>query len=220
MRHVTLNISSSSPGSPSGAQLLGGLPQCVETLCLDYFKCLPEEQAVVVVPASLRALRVKAAGCCRSQGPITFGLHAGLERLCLMLWVFHVDLQCIDADAPTALQELVVQARAVDMDLHVAGEVAQRGRMLDRCDTVDERWTRGGGVAPTVRVMHIGQGLVHMEFKEPYRHPTSRMWHWPCTCGACAECLGPEAFGGVVDTCPYRGEARSYWDIRDIMGYP
>ena len=202
LRHVTLNVSSSSPGSPSVAQLLGSLPQCVESLCLDYLKCLPKEKAVAVMPASLRALRVKAAECRPSQGPITFGLHAGLERLCLMLWVFHVDLQCLDAEAPTGLQELVVQAREVNMDTHLAAEVAQRGRMVERCDTVDKRWAHGGAVAPIVRVVHIGQGTVHMEFRESYRHPTSRVWHWPCTCGACAECLGPEAFGGVVDACP------------------
>ena len=208
LRHVTLNVSPASPGSLSVADLLGDLPGRVESLHLDCDD-LPSEQADVVVPASLRALRVKAVcrklvcrrgcWCPRSQqrSVLTFGLHAGLERLCLVLWESCVDLQYLDAGAPTGMRELVVQARVVEMDSHLAAEVAQRGRMLERCDVVDEKWGSGGSVVPDVQVVHMGHGPVQME----YRYATGRLWHWPCTCGACAECLGPEAFGGAMDAC-------------------
>ena len=210
LRHLTLVVRSKSNSSLSVAHLLDGLPQSVERLRLDYFDCLPSEQAVIAVPASLRALRVRAVCRHSSQGPtdllqgttdLAFGLHAGLERLCLVLWEVHVDLQCLDAGAPTGLQELVVQARAVDMDSHLAAEVALRGRMLESCDVVDESWGSPGLAVPTVQVVHIGQGPVHLE----YRYPTGRVWQWPCICGSCAKCLGPEAFGGVVDVASMRG---------------
>ena len=208
LRHVTLNVLPSSPGSLTVADLLGDLPGRVESLHLDCDD-LSSEQADVVAPASLRALRVKAVcrklvcrrGCLcpRSQqrSVVTFGLHAGLERLCLVLWESCVDLQCLDAGAPTGLRELVVQARAVEMNSQLAAEVARRGRMLERCDVVDSKWGTGGSVVPDVQVLHMGRGPVHME----YRYATGRLWHWPCTCGACAECLGPEAFGGAMGAC-------------------
>ena len=114
------------------AHLLGGLPGQVESLRLTYIHCLPSEQAMVV-PASLRALCVKAVGRnppADSSGPtpdLTFGLHAGLERLCLVLWESRVGLQCLDAGAATGLRELIVQARAVGMDSHLAAQVAAAG---------------------------------------------------------------------------------------------
>ena len=89
LRHLTLTVGFVPNSSLFVAQLVGGLPRRVESLSLTYFTRLPIEQAIVVVPASLRALRVKAMACLPAQGPadITFGLHAGLERLCLALCV-------------------------------------------------------------------------------------------------------------------------------------
>ena len=209
LRHLTLIVYCGTSGSSwlvCVARLLGGLPRCVESLHLNHPNLMSEE-AVVVVPASLRALRLKGVcnrsfcrlGCdCppsqRTQD-LTFGLHAGLERLCLVLWGVRVGLQCPDAHAPAGLRELNVQARVVDMDSHVAAEVAQRGRVLERCDRIDYAWDRRYSVVPPVQVAFIGQGPVHME----YRGDVGRVQHWSCMCGTCAECLGPEAFGGVVD---------------------
>ena len=207
LRHLTLVVIRGMPRSLCVARLLGGLPRSVESLHLDY-PTLSSEQTVVAVPASLRALRVKSvcdrsvcrqacrcAPALRTQN-LTFGLHAGLERLCLVLWGVRVGLQCLDAGAAAGLRELNVQARVVDMEFHLAAEVAQRGRMLGRCDVLDQEWSQATGrVVPPVQVVFIGRGPVHME----YRHALRRERHWPCTCGSCAECLGPEAFGGVVD---------------------
>ena len=198
LRHIAIYVGPVWYSGMSMAPLFSALPGRVESLHLHYAGGLPSEHAVVVVPASLRALRVKAVFCTGMQGQnekVFFGLHAGLERLCLMLWDLHVDLQCLDAGAPTCLREMVVQARAVVMDSHLLAEVGQRGRMLQRCDVVDWEWAPQGYAVPTVQVVHIGQGPVHME----YKRPLGRVWHWPCTCGSCAECLGSEAFGGVVD---------------------
>ena len=215
LRHVTLyeDFIGFNAGSLCLARLLGGLPQTVESLHLHY-PILSSEQALIEVPARLRALRLKGVcdedecrwGCIcppsqRTQD-LTFGLHAGLERLCLVLWGARVGLQCLDAGAPAALRELSVQARGVDMDAQLAAEVAQRGRVLARCDVVDiiVWWHLIDAQVPTVQVVHIGQGPVHMEVPGlPGDRAVQR--HWACTCGTCAECLGPEAFGGVVDAC-------------------
>ena len=212
LRHVTLHMEGPVPDSLSPAHLLGSLPRRVESLHLSYKRCLRSEQAVILVPSSLRALRVRAVCnirlplfpvpvrpcCCPPLQPppeITFGLHAGLERVCLMLWHSRVGLQCLEAGAPTGLRELLVQARAVEMDSHLAAEVRQRGRTLERCDVVDRSYRSCSFPVPTVRVVHIGHGPVHME----YYIFIPRVRHWLCTCGACVKCLGPEAFGGVVD---------------------
>ena len=207
LRHITLLVARGVPGSLCVARLLGGLPCGVQSLHLDYPN-LSSEQAVVVVPASLRALRIRGvcersacswACCCppseRAQD-LCFGLHAGLERLQLVLWGAGVGLQCLDARAPAGLRDLNVQARAVDMNAHLAAEVGQRGRMLQRCDVLDSKWGEGPDTCvPQVQVVHIGRGPVQME----YRVSRERVRPWACTCGTCAECLGPEAFGGVAD---------------------
>ena len=218
LRHVTLWVKREMPDPPllCVARLLSDLPRSVQSLHLQY-RLFTSEQAVAVVPASLRALRVKSV-CDRSDcGPgcicppsertqdLTFGLHAGLERLCLVLWGVKVGLQCLDAGAPAGLRELNVQARVVDMDEPLAAEVGQRGRVLERCEVFDRRWFdrkwfTTDSVVPSVQVVHIGRGPVHMEDRK-----LNAVWcrerHWACTCGTCAECLGPEAFGGVVDAC-------------------
>ena len=218
LRHVTLIVTRRAqqhhleqpPHGLCVTGVLGALPRSVESLHLDYPSLL-SEHAVVVVPASLRALRVKAVcdrapcsrGCIcppsqRTQD-LAFGLHAGLERLCLVLWGVRAGLQCLDAGAPAGLRALNVQARVVDMDSCMAAEVAQRGRVLDRCDVLDSKWSQGTNVAvPSVQVVHIGQGPVHMEF----RTMRCRVRHWACTCGSCAECLGPETCGGFEPAWP------------------
>ena len=213
LRHVTLVVirMSSDPTMLCMTRLLRDLPRHVQSLHLqDRF--LTSEQAVAVVPASLRALRVKGVcnqyacrqGCCcppskRTQD-LTFGLHAGLERLCLVLWGARVDLQCLDAGAPASLQALNVQARVVDMDEHLAAEVARRGRLLDRCDVIDGKCGDITDEVPPVQVAYVGRGSVHMEFiSDNIHYSESRVRHWACTCGTCAECLGPDTFGGVVD---------------------
>ena len=192
------------------ARLLRDLPSSIQSLHLQY-RFLTNEQAVVEVPASLRALRIKGVcdepgcsqGCCcaptdRTQD-LTFGLHAGLERLCLVLWGARVGLQCLDAGAPAGLRALNVQARVVAMDRELAAEVAQRGRMLERCDVVDGEWgDYAGGVMPPVQVAYIRRGPVHMEFISDSSRTEARVRHWACMCGTCAECLGPDTFGGVV----------------------
>ena len=159
------------------AGLLGGLPQCVESLHLD-FPSLMSEQAVVAVPASLRTLRIRALcdgilsnNTCdcpphlRLQD-LTFGLHVGLERLSLVLWGARVGLQCLGARTPAGLQELHVQARVVDVDAQLAAEVAQRGWVLECCNVVDSTWVNSGSlgakILPAVRVMQLRQGPVHM----------------------------------------------------------
>ena len=151
------------------ARLLSDLPRSVQSLHLQY-RYLTSEQAVVVVPASLRALRVKGVcdgyGCRRGcicppaqrTQDLTFGLHAGLERLCLVLWGAKVGLQCLHAGAPAGLRELNVQARVVDMDSRMAAEVAQRGRVLDGCNVVDTEWRSATGNVPPVQVAFIGAG--------------------------------------------------------------
>ena len=203
LRHVTLaadRTESPPPYSLCVSHLLSGLPRCVESLHLDY-PILLSEQAVVMVPASLRALRVKGVcdepGC--SQGcrcypsersqDLTFGLHVGLERLCLVLWGVRVGLQCLDARAPAGLHELNVQAQVLDMDYHLAVEVEQRGRVLEGCEAIDPEWEATGSVVPPVQVAFIGRGPVHMEYR---RSGLGRVRHWACTCGTCAECLGPD----------------------------
>ena len=157
LRHLTMCLycGGADAGSLCVAHLLSVLPQSVESL---HFECpdLWSEQAMVVVPASLRALRMK--GVCKSyvcrsvclcdpsqrKQDFTFGLHAGLERLCLLLWEVRVGLECLEAGAPAGLRELVVQAWVVDMDAQLAAEVAQRGRMLERCDVLDREWLETG----------------------------------------------------------------------------
>ena len=210
LRHVTLIVDlCEALSSLCVARLLGGLPWCVESLHLDY-PFLLSEQAVAMVHARLRALRVKGvcnepgcskACCCapskRTQD-LTFGLHAGLERLWLVLWGVRVGLQCLNAHAPAGLHELNVQARVVDMDHNLAVEVEQRGRVLEGCEIIDPEWEATGSVVPPVQVAFIGQGPVHMEYRSSGR---GRLRHWPCTCGTCAECLGPGAFGGVMEGC-------------------
>ena len=205
LRHVTLIVDPKKPRTLGLARLLRGLPQCVQSLHLDGPYMLGEEE-VIIVPASLRALRIQGvcvrsacsrACCCppaERTEELCFGLHAGLERLQLVLWGARVGLRCLDAGAPAGLQELIVQARVVDMDVHLAAEVAQRGRVLERCDVLGSEW---GEVlcssVSQVQVVHIGQGPVQKEKKYSYGHARG----WACTCGTCAECLGPEAFGGV-----------------------
>ena len=204
LRHVSLCVMQRGKRSSLiVAGLLGGLPQCVESLYLHY-NGWSSEQTSFAVPASLRALRIECfpelsgygQACCdassKCKQSFTFGLHAGLERLCLVLCESRVRLRCLDAGAPAGLRGLHVRARVVDMDAHLAAEVAQRGRVLERCSV--ERWQ--GGITydgPPMRVVAIGQG--------PGRWSTAkgRKRHWPCTCGACAECLGPAAFGGVQE---------------------
>ena len=119
LQHVTLIVARPQVlGSLCVARLLNGLPQCVKSLDLEC-PVLLSGQAVAVVPASLRALRVESlcdqpgcrqACCCalseRTQD-LTFGLHAGLERLCLVLWGVRVGLHCLDAGAPAGLHELM-----------------------------------------------------------------------------------------------------------------
>ena len=212
LRHVTLIVTRYLEEALClcVAGVLGALPQSVESLHLDHPSLL-SEQAVVVVPASLRALRVKAVcdrapcsrGCIcppsRRAHDLTFGLHAGLERLCLVLWGVRAGLQCLDAGATAGLRALNVQARMVNMDAQLAAEVAQRGRVLERCDVLDSKWGLDLNVAvPPVQVVHIGQGPVHMEF----RTMRGCVQHWACTCGTCAECLGPETVGGFVPAWP------------------
>ena len=166
LRHVTLLVKPRSshrrpgelPESLGMAGLLGGLPQTVETLHIDSPYMLSGE-GMVVVPASLRALRIRCvcghcacsrADCCPpSEGVLdllTIGLHAGLE--CLQLVGAH------------GLRDLTVQARVVDMDDHLAAEVAQRGRVLERCDVFDSEWDEYRGAMPQVQMVHIGQGPV------------------------------------------------------------
>ena len=148
LQHLTLVVDSGVSGSLCLARLLGVLPYSVQSLHLDYAK-LSSEQAVVVVPATLRALRVKGVcdrhecrrGCCCAPSQctqdLTFGLHAGLERLQLVLWGARVGLQRLHAGAPAGLRDLNVQARVVDMDAALTAEVGQRGRVLERCDVLD-----------------------------------------------------------------------------------
>ena len=240
LRHVTLSLAHEPHHSLCVARLLCSLPRSVESPHLKY-PALWSEQAVVVVPAGLRALRIKAVCnymecseerrkciCPPSERTkdLTFGLHGGLERLCLVLWHVRVGLQCLDANAPMGLRELNVQARVVHMDARLAAQVAQRGRRLACCDAVDERGGRkssektflgctlckwevkvGGLSVVPVQVVHIGRGPVHMEYVCGYlpKFKWSHEMHWPCTCGSCAECLGPEAFGGVEDAWSYVG---------------
>ena len=201
LRHVMLSIMRVTLDCKCVATLLGGLPQSVESLHLDYPALLSGE-AVVVVPASLRALCIKSVctekGCrtrciCppsqRTQD-LTFGLHAGLARLCLVLWDVRTSLQCLDAGAPASLREVDVQAQAVHLNPPLAAEVAQRGHVLERCIKLDWSWPPGSG-RPPVQVVHMGQG--------PVPAVITSGSDWACTCGTCAECLGPEAFGGVKD---------------------
>ena len=156
LRHVTLSLAHEPHHSLCVARLLCSLPASVESLHLNY-PVLWSEQAVVVVPATLRALRIKAVCNCvkcseerrkcvcppsERTKDLTFGLHGRLERLCLVLWHVRVGLQCLDVNAPMGLQELNVQARVVHMDARLAAQVAQRGRRLACCDAVDERWGR------------------------------------------------------------------------------
>ena len=75
----------------------------------------------------------------------------------------------------------------------LAAEVAQRGRVLERCSVADRDWRAYGLLDPRVQVVCIGQGPMHLE----QRHAWGCGQHWPCTCGSRAECLGPKAFGGV-----------------------
>ena len=103
-------------------------------------------------------------------------------------------VRCLDAGVPAGLRELSIQARAVDMDSRLAAEVAQRGRVLDRCGVIDRDCADEGRAVPPVQVVHIGEGPAYMEFCE-----RRRARHWVCTCGTCAKCLGPETFGGVRD---------------------
>ena len=93
LRHVTLFLAREPPHSLCVARLLCGLPRSVESLHLKY-RVLFSEQAVVVVPASLRALRIKAVcdgSCCSDifrecdcpplecTRALTLGLHRGLH---------------------------------------------------------------------------------------------------------------------------------------------
>ena len=175
LRHVTLHVTCVE-GSLCVARLLGGLPQTVESL---HLRCpwLLSEQAIVVVPARLRALRIKGVcdgyrcrrGCCCPPQDLTFGLHARLERLCLVLSCGRVGLQCLDACAPAGLRELNVQARVVHMDAQLAAEVACRGRVLARCDVLDRWWDSN-----TFRCAHSARGA-----------------HW----------AGPRAHGGLGGPC-------------------
>ena len=209
LRHVTLSLRHEGEHTLCVARLLGGLPQGVESLHLDY-PGLSGKQGSCVVPASLRALRITGYSCtegrachdapCQLTKDLTLSLHASLERLCLVLWGARVGLHCLDAGAPASLRGLNVQARAVELDSHLAAEVAQRGRVLERCDVVDDNGLGDSEweVLPRVQVVYIGRGSVHMEA----RLGRYILRHWPCTCGACAECLGPEPFGGVADVAP------------------
>ena len=104
----------------------------------------------------------RCAAALRTEG-LTFGLHADLERVCLVLWGVCAGLQCLDAGAAAGLRELNVQAQAVDMDSRLAAEVAQRGRVLGRCDVLDREWGAAGFDVPSVQVVYIGRGPVHME---------------------------------------------------------
>ena len=159
-----------------------------------------------MVPANLRALRMECVcdrfacrqgcSCLPSQRTrdLTLCLHAGLERLCLVLWRVRMGLQYLSSSAPVGLRELNVQARAVDMDAVLAAEVAQRGRVLERCDVYERTSGQGTGVdAPTVQVVAIGRGLVHFDLENSGGQLPAGAW--PCTCGACAACLGPQTFG-------------------------
>ena len=206
LRHVPLFVPRGQSGSLCLARLLGGLP-------LD-FPSLMSEEAVIMVPASLRALRIKAVcdnlACrpkcdCRYSGEdwsrdgLTFGLHAGLERLCLVLWGARVGLQCLDAGALAGLRELDVQALVLHMDTHVAAKVAQQGSVESFNMYDNQKWypvARHLHNVPIVKVAHIGQGSVHVEDRR------ARGSDWACACGTCPECLGPEVFGGIVDA-PY-----------------
>ena len=162
---------------------------------------------VVMVPASLRALRIEAVCglrfCARRcQCPawqhvqdLTFCLHAGLERLCLALWDVRVGLQCMDAGVPAGILEMSVQALELSMCPALAAEVGRRGRTAFRPDYMDsERGLSRGSSAPPMQAAIIGEGPVYRECRNP--HSSAR--HRACTCGACAECLGPEAFGGAA----------------------
>ena len=203
LRHVSLCVMQQGRRcSLSVAGLLGGLPQCVESLHLDYFGS-SSEHATFVVPASLHALRIEGfhdkVSCnqaCRDASSeckqsLTFGLHAGLERLCLVLSQARVRLRCLDG-APAGLRGLHVRARVVDMNAPLAAEVAQRGRVLERLNI--EGWPPGITLrGPPLRVVAIGQGPGKVSAGR------GRQRHWPCTCGACDECLGPAAFGGVQE---------------------
>ena len=206
LRHVTLIVdgqlglweNGGVQGSLCVARLLGALPRCVESLHLDY-PSLMSEEAVVVVPASLRALRIKGVckqylcgrGCCcapsqRAQD-LAFGLHAGLKRLCLVLWGVRVGLQCLDAGAPADLQELNVQAQAVELDIDLDAEVARRGRVLEHCDVIDNEWDRGHSVLPPVQVAYIGRGPVHMEHRSEVSRVRAlglHVWHMRRVLGA------------------------------------
>ena len=202
LRHLTLYVSGKRGEQLCVARVLGSLPRRLESLRLDNH-CLSSEQALIVVPASLRALRIGhiydgSSYNSNSSKPIrtlTFGLHAGLERLCLAMSKTRVRLRCLDAGAPAGLRALHVRARVVDMDAGLAAEVAQRGRVLERCSV--EGW-QGGDTCDLLplRVVAMGQGAGHAA------SDMGRQRVWPCTCGACAECLGPAAFGGVEDVRP------------------
>ena len=207
LRHLTLYVSGKRGEQLCVARVLGSLPLRLESLRLDYH-CFISEQALIVVPASLRTLRIghiydgssyrrASSECIRT---LTLGLHAGLECLCLAQSEARVRLQCLDEGAPVGLRGLHVRARVVDMDACLAAEVAQRGRVLERSG-IDGGQGGNAHNLPPLRVVVIGQGAGHAA------SDMGRQQSWPCTCGACAQCLGPAAFGGVEDVrlLPDRG---------------
>ena len=85
----------------------------------------------------------------------------------------------------------------LDIDNYLAAEVEQRGRVLEGCEVIDPEWEATGSVVPPVQVAYIGRGPVHMEYE---RSGLGRVRYWACTCSTCIECLGPDTFGGDVQT--------------------
>lgn len=209
LRHLTLVFARTSQqpiqGSLCATHLLGCLPRSVETLHVDHQRV--STSGLAVVPAGLRALRIKSvcdSSLCRRGhmcGPHTeanprvlrFGVHAKISRLCLLLWEAEVKLDLLgERGARARIQDLNVQARFIWLTEELSNKVAFVGRYghLYECDTIDGAWNEALEDLPEGGYAHLGSEPVHLE----YKNERGGKKQWPCTCGACCECLGPSVF--------------------------
>ena len=164
---------------------------------------------LAVAPAGLRALRIKSvcdSSLCRrghvcgahtqaDPRVLRFGLHADVSRLCLLLWEAEVELELDllgECGGSARIQDLNVQARSIVLDEELSAKVALVGRFgdLNECDTVDGAWNEALEDLPEGGYAHLGNEPVHLE----YKNERGGKKQWPCTCGACCECLGPSVF--------------------------